>query len=355
MAGTTNQTCVAGHSVYSTGNGTCQCYAQYYGEYCQYLYEEWAPLSTLNDVAGLCFDLCVLYWAILKLIQLKKDAQFQRNLATTSIFINILALGLQVLSRILGLNGDSHNNQAQTVVYDIINIIIILLPIITWMFATSLIVGFWVELLTKKLTSKFRSYIITLSWVGAALVIVPVIGVLLFLLANQFVAGVLCILVPMFFDFVAIIVIIIVIHRIYIGKGDKLKEKKRYALRIFGILAALWLVIVADLAVVFIALVTVQFFGLWYWLFMLSLTVAMMGVSVCLMFLVDRTARPIKLTRYICLGRSTLSTTSVPGSGTGSGSSGSGVPGSGNQTSTSTGTKTESSGARAIESYTPTE
>lgn len=307
----TNTTCDTRGTVSEVGNGTCVCYAQFYGEQCQYSYAAWNQISLGNDIVGLGFDTFALYWVITKLIQLYKDKKPTRNLSTVSIYINLLALCIQVVSHILGIKGVINGNDGG-VVYAVFDIILVLLPPIIWMLSNSIIVGFWLDLLTKKITSQRRAWSKWTGSVGGILVALPILGIIAFIIFDQIVAGVLLIILPLFGGMVAIVITTIIVARIKIGTGEKITEKKRYALRIFSFLAVLWFLVSTAITIIFFALITYNFLGLLYWVLMYGLTACEAGIVVCLLFLVDRDFRPIRLTRYICLNND-VSITSTTG------------------------------------------
>ena len=249
MSNITNSTvgCVPENTAYNLtlAGGMCSCKQGYTGPRCENYNVAIVILALIIKIYETITAVVILSWLGLRCYDLKVTNKFKLTLSLISMLLITLANLIQ-LSYIWIPQDAVHITDQNISLIMIFGIVLAYSPTVVWLASTSLLVGFWYELLTKRLNQKGSAYITKI------LVIATSIGLIVFAVAGMLVviADIDLILVAAALIFLPLIIAIIITSAVAFrifrlntsGLSDVIIEKQRSMSKIFAIVCTLWLI-----------------------------------------------------------------------------------------------------------------
>jgi len=175
------------------------------------------------------------------------------------------------------------------------------------MAATALILGFWFDVLTAKFRPQLARRTKIVSFVGAALLLLLIPGIVLALTLGQSEAGYAITVLPLFVDSVGLVVLTIIVSQLKLTQADVSRSthgRRLYALRLFILLSCAWIIyFVTVLASAILVGQTDQTpFALSYFAITFAARISDSTLAVGVIALSDRGGNPFLHTRRLCSG-----------------------------------------------------
>lgn len=305
-----NTTCTIAHTLTAGPNGTCVCYAEFSGPTCDKVSEYWRPLISLQYALSFLYLVVALYWSSLRLVILRRRVRTGKERLRLSIVVMILialASILRIISHVLPatpLYGDD-GHIGEELGTTLAVALIVPIPPALWMVASLLIVAFWYDVITGKLQRDMAERTKIACIVLSALLVLMVPGLGLFAFTNLATIGTALTVAPLVVDTVALVVLDAIITRFLqtarTRLGAKNEKKTLYALRLFWLLCASWILYMANLIFGGLLLnsATLPSAPLQV-IYAYILLLTEMSITFTLLSLGDRDGSPWRATRQVC-------------------------------------------------------
>eukprot|EP01128_Nolandella_sp_AFSM9_P004084 TRINITY_DN178_c0_g1_i2.p1 TRINITY_DN178_c0_g1~~TRINITY_DN178_c0_g1_i2.p1 ORF type:complete len:431 (+),score=77.76 TRINITY_DN178_c0_g1_i2:181-1473(+) len=229
----------------SEAKGECLCHPPFTESDCGTPFTYWLPTVHTLAYLGLVLMSVVLLWTLLKLAHLVKTGKFSMNLSVVSICLSLVAILLKFVALGIGFGNNSFSlkwsSPSSFDAYSIILNFCTVFPLVLWMAAHSLVVGFWFELLTRKINRSYANRVRLVCILGAALMLVCILGVALY--GSLTLLGSFLVLVPLVINTLGLIIITILISCFPTkNMSEKNKIKKAYAVKCFTFISVMWII-----------------------------------------------------------------------------------------------------------------
>jgi len=247
--------CVIEHTNYNVsvgGTTLCQCKPGYVGTYCETYNDHKIPLKwVLRIILTFGVALPVIIWMIVRLIDLHKQKKLMFNLLMISMVMNIISVLID--TTVSWIPSDSIRITEDTLyVIMIFAIVFVYSGTILRLAATSLIVGFWFEVLTRKMSERkqvFKTKIIVI--VSSVVLICCAIIAICVVLSNisLLLLAIALIYIPLIIDIIVTTVLSFGIKKLKTSNtssrnASRTTEKKEYVAKILVTICCIWLLCV---------------------------------------------------------------------------------------------------------------
>lgn len=238
--------CVKDHITYNiTLTDTCACKGGYYGKYCQY-HNEWYPSLNLSvKIFQTIISILVLIWVIIRIFDLRKQKKLSFNLSIVSFMLNVLA-NVILVSYVWVPTEIFEINDSNVYIIIIFGVILVFSPTILWIAATSMIIGFWFDMLSTELHNKIskRTKIIVITS-SISIIVLAVLAMCISLFNIKLVTlTVIMILTPLLLNVVVNVAIVIKIITIDSNNmSHKNFTKKKWASGLLLTICIIWFVV----------------------------------------------------------------------------------------------------------------
>jgi len=244
-------------------------------------------------------------WTALKIAELRRRGKFRMAKLSNLVLVLILVAFLIKLGAIFfDYTRLFIFNNSNTVTL-FAQVVLRIIPISLWLAASALILGFWFDVLKKKLLPTMAKRTRVICICGASLMLLQIPGFAL-LSAGRIGAtiGALLVILPYFVNIIGLVVISILIGR---RSNKKLSipnaAKKSFAIKKLIIIDVAWVAYV----LLFVCIIFAVNVSSAYWVFIVLSSLCEVLISVLLVLLVDRHGGPIKLFKFVVLNQDYMS------------------------------------------------
>lgn len=287
--------CVPNHtSLNYTKANTCFCKGGYYGTYCENYNELFYPFSLFTKIYQTIIFAINLFCFVVRVIDLYKTKKLVANLSLCALILNFLANCI-VVSNIWVSWGTVQLSESELYIILIPAIILAYSPTILWMASTSLIAGFWYEVLTKNMQDKFpkRTKILVITF-SVIICICAIVGMCVILANFQYYGiGFALIFGPLIIDIVVTTIVSAKVVNVSINDLSGLnKEKKRWVSSFLIAISVVWILCIIAIG---LSLVFTYSVGAKYGVIASTLFAVCEGViSILLMMLLDHHIKSVR-------------------------------------------------------------
>jgi hypothetical protein len=300
--------CSYEHTEKLSAGGNCECFPPFYGPLCESTYAYWQPTTIVLTSLELLYLAVAIYWNSMKLIYVLKRGSFAKaTLVNIVLVLNGVALLARTTMHLIVSPGNSgvwHRPAWEGVV----KTVLVVVPISLWMASSALVVGFWFDILVRRLrrTMAHRTRIVCI--IGSIIVFLAVPGQIMALnttgVAQQI--GVVLVLFPLLVDTTGLIIIASIVTRHLRQTRAVLNDanitKAEYALKWLWVNACVWIAFVVNVAVGAFLLTNINGTPLVHvtmpFGFIVVVTTSLTSLSI--LYLCDRNGGPIVMTRLVC-------------------------------------------------------
>jgi dipeptide/tripeptide permease len=249
----------------------------------------------------------LIIWSVLKIIQLLVDGRFRlKKLSVIALILGLLGSICRFLYCLMtfvspkSLTSSAYDGDARS----FIMVVLVDFAMVFWMAATSIILGFWVDVLEKKLRPKMAKRTKIICIIGACLLLLCVPGLIISFRLDLRTLGSLLVFLPLIVDIIGVLVLLLIIRFMKSSKNtsEPNLKKKNYAVKVLSISVAFWILYL--IAVGCYALVVSGTPRAVYYIFPAVIfdAAAEFLIGLCILFLVDKQGGVIRLFKRIFFG-----------------------------------------------------
>lgn len=307
--------CTPAHTISNPDpNSTCVCFGEYTGPTCDIIVPYWRPALLLQLALSWAYLVVALYWSVLRAVQLGRRTQKKQGATPKLSLVVMILIALASVLRIAthlfpltplyGDDGHISEEMNATLALGIMSP----LPTALWMVSSLLIIAFWFDLVTRKLQTRMKRGTKIACIVLSALLLVMLPGLGLFAVTSLTTIATALTLAPLVIDTFALIVLAASITRFVNSGGREMSlgnsTKTKYAIRLFWILCASWIVYMANLVFGGLLLNSATHpSALNQVCYAYVLLVAEVAITFSLLLLGDRGGSPWQISAEVCCGR----------------------------------------------------